>query len=114
MKLVLDKEFRIEGDMNSFTLIFETPSIGRKGRYVGMDVTSRDMWHYSNIRDCLLSYRDKVSGLAPEKNPVDDILLKYNELGEKITGMKEFVWSELHSEINRLKEEISELKKKQC
>lgn len=109
MKLVLDKEFRIEGDMNSFTLIFEAPSIGRKGRYAGMDVTSRDTWHYPTIALCLESYLSTTVG-SSEIISVGEVLGKYNEILAKIGGMKEFVWNELNTEILRLKEEIEELK----
>lgn len=110
MKLKLDNQFRIEGDLNSFTLIFEHPSIGKTGRHIGKDVMSREDWHYPTISLCLESYLSRVAG-SMEAISVGDILTKYSELLAKIGGMKEFTWSEQNSEIVRLKEEIKELKK---
>ncbi len=107
MRLVLDKDFYIEGDLNSFVLYFRRENgVNPK---TGNPVISKDEWYYPNISLCIQSYLSRVLG-CEESITVGDVLTKYNEILAKIGGIKEFTWNEQSSEIVRLKEEIKELK----
>lgn len=108
MKLILDKDFIMEGDLNSFTLYYHHVSEELNDK--GNPIVSKDQWYYPTIADCILSYLNRVGGNVCGKSPEIEILEKYSELDEKIGEIKEFVWNEQNDEILRLREEIKELK----
>lgn len=56
MVFQIDDKFRIEGSLNSFTLIYEEKYFDKDAK---KERTSRDQWYYSNLKNCLEAYIEK-------------------------------------------------------
>jgi hypothetical protein len=108
MKLVLDNDFYVEGDLNSFVLYYESPS--GKFNAKGEEIISREQWYYPSVKRCLEGYLEKAVGNM-DTISIPDIIQKYNEILDKIGGYKEFVWNEKDTLAYSLMNENTELKK---